>query len=90
MFVFSRTGWVFDVAWYSQETSDDIVNQTISRASGFSSTEVNIGKITNKGYEVALSGTPIQGALNWDVSVNFAYNDNEIVSLLPGLDELGW
>jgi TonB-linked SusC/RagA family outer membrane protein len=77
-----------DFAWYSQETTDDIVDQTISRATGFSSTKINIGKITNKGYEVQLRGTPVEGALSWDISVNFAYNKNEIVSLLPGLTEI--
>lgn len=77
-----------DVAWYSQETTDDIVDQTISRATGFSSTKINVGKITNKGYEVMLTGSPVVGAFNWDISLNFAYNDNEIVSLIDGLDEI--
>jgi TonB-linked SusC/RagA family outer membrane protein len=77
-----------DVAWYSQETTDDIVDQTISRATGFSSTKINVGRITNKGYEVMLTGSPVVGAFNWDISLNFAYNDNEIVSLIDGLDEI--
>jgi hypothetical protein len=49
-----------DVAWYSQETTDDIVDQTISRATGFSSTKINVGRITNKGYEVMLTGSPVE------------------------------
>ncbi|MCK5102351.1 MAG: SusC/RagA family TonB-linked outer membrane protein, partial [Cyclobacteriaceae bacterium] len=46
-----------DYTYYSQETTDDILNATISRASGFRNTTVNVGKITNKGHEVLLYGT---------------------------------
>lgn len=77
-----------DVAYYDQTTTDDIISQTISVASGFGSTSINIGEIKNKGVEVLLTGTPIYGAFTWDVSLNFAYNDNEIVSLVDGLTEI--
>ncbi len=77
-----------DFAYYDQQTTDDIVSQTISVASGFGSTNINIGKITNNGYEVLLTGTPIQGPFNWDVSLNFSYNRNEVVSLVEGIDEI--
>src|SRR5690606_21284568 len=68
-----------DIAYYSQKTTDDIVGVTISRASGFGSTQVNLGEMTNKGIELLLSGTPVQGPLTWDVSLNMAKNDNEVV-----------
>ncbi|WP_020528983.1 SusC/RagA family TonB-linked outer membrane protein [Flexithrix dorotheae] len=77
-----------DFTYYDQKTTDDILNATISRASGFGSTFVNIGEITNKGIEVLLTGTPIQGDFTWDVALNFAKNNNEVVSLIEGSDEL--
>lgn len=77
-----------DISYYDQQTTDDIVSQTVSVASGFGSTRINIGKITNRGYEVLLNGSPITGKLNWDVSLNFAYNQNEVVSLVQGLNEI--
>jgi outer membrane receptor protein involved in Fe transport len=77
-----------DFSYYNQETTDDIVSQTISVASGFGSTDINIGKITNKGVELLLTATPIYRALTWDISLNFAYNDNEVVSLIEGIDEI--
>ncbi|GJM28847.1 MAG: SusC/RagA family TonB-linked outer membrane protein [Cyclobacteriaceae bacterium] len=77
-----------DFTYYDQETSDDIVNASVSRTSGFNTTTVNLGKLTNKGIEVLLTGTPVQGALRWDVSLNFAKNDNEVVSLIEGQSEL--
>jgi TonB-linked SusC/RagA family outer membrane protein len=77
-----------DFAWYDQETTDDIVSQTISVASGFGATQVNVGKITNTGIELLLNGTPIEGALTWDISLNYSYNKNEVVELVDGLTEI--
>ena len=40
-----------DFTYYDQQTTDDILNATISRASGFGSTSVNLGKLQNSGIE---------------------------------------
>ncbi|MEP7269707.1 MAG: SusC/RagA family TonB-linked outer membrane protein [Saprospiraceae bacterium] len=78
-----------DIGVYDQKTTDDILNATISTASGFNSTSVNIGKLSNKGIEVLLSGTPIESKnFIWDVSLNFAKNNNKVISLIAGLNEL--
>ncbi len=78
-----------DVGYYDQKTTDDILNATISAASGFTSTSVNVGKLTNKGVEVLISGTPIQSKnFDWDISLNFARNTNQVVSLIKGSSEL--
>ena len=77
-----------DIAYYSQKTTDDILNAGISRASGFGSTSVNVGEITNKGIEFLLTGTPVKGDLTWNVSLNFAKNTNKVVSLIEGQDRL--
>jgi len=77
-----------DFTYYDQKTTDDILNATISRGSGFGATSVNIGEIANKGFELLVSGTPIQGDFTWDVSVNLARNINEVVSLIEGNEEL--
>lgn len=77
-----------DFAYYDQQTSDDILNATIAPSSGFSSTTINIGEMTNKGIEVLLTGRPVDSELTWDISLNFAKNNSEVVSLIEGLDEL--
>ncbi|MEP7372591.1 MAG: SusC/RagA family TonB-linked outer membrane protein [Chitinophagaceae bacterium] len=76
-----------DFTYYDQETTDDILDAGISRASGFNSTSVNIGKITNKGIEVLLTGTPVKGNLTWDVSLNLSKNNSNVVSLIEGQKE---
>lgn len=77
-----------DVTYYSQETTKDILNATISKGTGFGTTSVNVGEMTNRGIEILLTGTPIVGPLTWDVSLNLAKNNNEVVSLIEGNDEL--
>ncbi len=77
-----------DFTYYHQKTTDDILSVTISRASGFGATRVNVGEVQNQGVEILLTGTPIQGPFLWDVSLNFAKNINEVVSLAPGFEEL--
>jgi hypothetical protein len=77
-----------DITYYRQKTTDDILNATISRASGFGSTIVNLGELRNNGIEILLTGTPITGDFTWDISANFAKNENEVVSLIEGSTEL--
>jgi TonB-linked SusC/RagA family outer membrane protein len=77
-----------DITYYDQKTTDDILNAGISQSSGFATTSVNIGEITNKGVEVLLTGKPLRGTLTWDVSLNFAKNNSEVVSLIGTQDRL--
>jgi TonB-linked SusC/RagA family outer membrane protein len=77
-----------ELTYYSQKTTDDILNATISRASGFGSTLVNVGELTNKGVEILLTATPVRGAFQWDVSLNLAKNKNKVIKLIPGNNEL--
>ncbi len=77
-----------DFSYYDQKTTDDILNATISFASGFGRTGVNLGEMTNKGIEMLLNGTPLRGAFTWDVSLNFARNKNKVVSLTEDINEL--
>jgi TonB-linked SusC/RagA family outer membrane protein len=77
-----------DFTYYSQKTTDDILNAAISRASGYTSHSVNLGEITNKGVELLLTGTPIKSEVQWDISLNFAKNNSNVVSLIEGQTEL--
>ena len=77
-----------DFTYYDQTTTDDIVGATISRASGFGSTLVNVGQISNNGIEVLLTGQPIRGDLTWDISLNFAKNNNTVDFISDGTKEL--
>ena len=73
----------FDLALYTGNTKDQILNRTIDRASGFSQVVVNIGKVQNKGLEFAMNGTPIRtkSGFEWTVFTTFSANKNEIKQL---------
>ncbi|HEY1214652.1 MAG TPA: TonB-dependent receptor, partial [Bryobacteraceae bacterium] len=71
-----------DAAYYDKQTSDDIVQVTASPTSGYNKAVQNIGKISNKGVELLLSGTPVKTRnFNWDVSFNIAQNNNKVLYL---------
>lgn len=76
-----------DVTYYDQTTKDQILGVEISKASGYDKRILNAGKITNKGVEVTLSGTPVKlsNGFSWEVSVNYARNRNKVVELAEGL-----
>jgi len=77
-----------DIAFYSRETVDGILSASISSTSGYGSKTVNVGKITNKGVELLLSGNPVRTAnFRWNVSFNYARNNNKVVSLLTPEDD---
>jgi len=77
-----------DIAYYDQKTTDDILNANISGASGYRTTSVNLGEISNKGLEFLITGTPVRSTITWDVSLNFAHNKSEVISLIQGQTEV--
>lgn len=77
-----------DITYYDQKTTNDILNANISGTSGFTTTTVNLGKLSNKGVEFLLTGTPVKSAITWDVSLNFAKNKSNIISLIKGQTEV--
>ncbi len=78
-----------DLTYYNQNTTDDILNASISETSGFNTTTVNIGEMKNQGLELLLTARPIQTQdFTWDITVNGSINDNEVVALSEGLDEI--
>ena len=77
-----------DVTYYDQKTTDDILNANISQASGFRTTSVNLGEIGNKGIELLLTATPVRSTFTWDVSLNFAKNNSEVINLIEGQTEV--
>jgi TonB-linked SusC/RagA family outer membrane protein len=79
-FLKSRVG--FDFTWYDRLTKDLIVPLQVTPASGYNSFIANAGSVRNRGVEIQLSGRPIESKnFSWDIMVNFAHNQNELVAL---------
>ncbi|NLR93877.1 MULTISPECIES: SusC/RagA family TonB-linked outer membrane protein [Flammeovirga] len=77
----------FDIAYYNQRATDQILGVDVSSGSGFSQALINAGEIQNKGVEVMINYSPIQkDNFRWDMMVTAAYNQNEVVSLTEGVE----
>ena len=79
----------FEVSYYHKKIVDQILEATLPRSAGGSSMLANVGELTNKGFELAVYGTPLETS-DWrlDLSGNIAWNRNEVVKLMDGLDVL--
>jgi TonB-linked SusC/RagA family outer membrane protein len=78
-----------DFAWYDRSTTNDIVETTISTASGANSALLNVGKMSNRGIELLISGKIISTPdFSWDASFNTSYNENKVEALTDQLNSI--
>jgi TonB-linked SusC/RagA family outer membrane protein len=72
----------FDFAFYRKITNDQIISATTSQATGYSTQLINVGKSMSKGFESAISVSPIQTAsFTWTINANISYNTSEVLKL---------
>ncbi|MCF2497827.1 SusC/RagA family TonB-linked outer membrane protein [Dyadobacter chenhuakuii] len=78
-FLKGRAG--LDFTFYNINTKNQILPSVpVSITSGFGDRIVNAGEIRNYGYEVMLTGTPIQTSdFKWDINVNWSANRSKVV-----------
>ncbi len=75
-----------DVAVYRKNTEDEILNVSISNASGYDQTKVNVGKLRNQGVEMLLTLVPVKlSKFNWESTFNVTYNESKVLALANGL-----
>lgn len=78
-----------DFTYYIQKSSDILVTRPIAPSSGFRFVETNAGEMENKGIELVLSGDPVKyKGFNWNITVNFSKNKNEVTKLADGVTEI--
>ena len=76
-----------DLTYYDQESRNQILGVEISKASGYDSRILNAGRISNKGLEIVLTGSPVRlsNGFNWETTLNFSRNRNKVIELAEGL-----
>ena len=81
---------ILDFAYYFRKSTDQIVTGQIAPSSGFNLQVFNIGEVTNKGIEIALTVVPIslENGFSWTITNAFTRNVSKVVKLAPGLDQL--
>lgn len=88
-FLQNRLG--LEITGYKSNSKDLLVPVKISNTTGFDEAYINAGEIKNKGLEISVSAMPVRTRnLNWNFTVNFSTNKNEVVSLNQGLTELNF
>lgn len=86
-FLKNRLG--FDVTHYNAKTFNQIFAVPVSTSTGYSSKFLNAGNVRNKGWEVALNGTPVQNqSFTWNINVNWSRNRNKVEELVEGVDAI--
>ncbi len=71
--------------YYIKNTKDMLVREPVPLYVGFSSNPyANIGEMQNKGFEISLTYKESIGEFNYDVTLNAAFNKNELVTLGKG------
>ncbi len=80
----------FDLSLYEKNTRDLITSAPIDPSTGFTSTEINVGKIRTRGIEFQANVTPISTAsgFTWNSIVNFGLYRSVTMELGDGLEEI--
>ncbi|RZM18530.1 MAG: TonB-dependent receptor, partial [Pedobacter sp.] len=72
----------FDLAVYSGNTKNQILSRIIDRSTGYNVGIFNVGRVDNRGIELAINGTPMKSQnFTWTVSGTFTANRNTIKEL---------
>jgi TonB-linked SusC/RagA family outer membrane protein len=76
-----------DITHYSKSTTDQILQSTLSAASGYDRAMFNAGEVKNWGTEISLKIKPIQTkTFEWNTIINWSNNRSKIVSLASDME----
>lgn len=79
----------FDVTYYNQRTVDILLEKPVAPSSGFAIEYTNSGEMENRGWEIALTATPVEAPrFRWDITGTWYRNRSEVVKLTEGVDEV--
>ena len=79
-----------DVTLYQQTSQDLIVAVPVAGSSGFTSTFLNAGTMTNTGVELQLNANLVKtDDFSWDAGMTFTRNRNVVEKLADGVDVIG-
>ena len=66
--------------FYDRKSDDLLIDQELSRTTGYSTATVNLGKLGNKGFEMTLGGYLVERKnFQWEMKFNAAYLQNKLL-----------
>jgi TonB-linked SusC/RagA family outer membrane protein len=87
-FASNRIG--FDLTYYNVVDENQIIDLSISEASGFTSRKVNGNEYTTQGYELMVNAVPVKSAsFQWNMSVNMSHMVKRITDIYGGAEKYG-
>ena len=86
-FLANRLGLTLNV--YNKKVNDLLINRFIAPTSGFSSLQDNFGSLENKGFEIVLTGKPVESKdVQWEITGIFNHNRNKATNIGQALNLL--
>ncbi len=83
----SRLSLTFD--YYQRKTTDLLLQVDIPTITGFENSWRNIGKVDNKGIEIAINSVNVMNKdFTWTTNLNMSTNKNKVVALGPSGDPI--
>ena len=84
---FLRNRLKFDVAYYTNNSYNQILSPRGPQSTGYIFCSINAGNVYNKGIEISLGGTPIQTRdFTWETNINAAGNRGTMKNLPDGME----
>ena len=73
------------VDYYIRNTNGALLNQNLSRTTGFTGYINNVGSMQNQGIELTLNLVPVRTKdFTWEVNASYTHNQNKVTSLPTG------
>jgi TonB-linked SusC/RagA family outer membrane protein len=78
-----------DFTWYNRKSSDQILSRPLDPSTGYETTTINAGDLTNKGIELGVGVTILKNK-NWSVQLdgNFTRNRSKVSNLPAEVGEV--
>jgi TonB-linked SusC/RagA family outer membrane protein len=80
----------FDITYYNNQNRDLLIQVPVAGTSGYNAKYMNAATMENKGIELMANVVPVTNHnLNWALTFNFTKNVNKVLSLAPGVTDIG-
>ena len=80
----------FDVSYYNNQNRDLLISVPVTGSSGYNAKYTNAATMENVGVELMANIVPVSTTdFNWAINFNFSKNNNKVLSLAPGVTDIG-
>ncbi len=80
----------FDFTYYNNQNRDLLISVPVTGSTGYNGQYMNAATMENKGVEIMANIIPVKTKdFNWALTVNFTKNKNKVLSLAPGVTDIG-